>query len=228
MNRLGKFRHLLTSFIVKASSADRLGMIVDLSHVTPDCAVQALELTRAPVMFSHSNAQAVFDCPRNIPDHILDLVPKNGGVVMINFVPEHVARNRRDATMEHVLDHIFYIAGRIGWGYVGLGSDFDGVVSVIPGLEDVTCYPKLLAKILDRGATEAQVAKLISQNVLRVWADVVTVREKMKLENIKPVEDVWEGRKWWRFDGEYQMDDPDPEGKLGFGWFGIPPPADSL
>jgi microsomal dipeptidase-like Zn-dependent dipeptidase len=95
MNRLGKPQHRLGNFPVKASLADRLGMIVDLSHVTPNCAVRALELTRAPVMFSHSNAQAVFDCPGNIPDHILDLVPKNGGVVMVNFVPEHVAENRR-------------------------------------------------------------------------------------------------------------------------------------
>jgi membrane dipeptidase len=101
---------------------------------------------------------------------------------------------------------------------------------VIPGLEDVTCYPKLLAGILDRGATEGQVAKLISQNILRAWSDVVAVRvqEEMKLENIKPMEDVWEGRKWRRFDGEYQMEDPDPEDKLGFGWFGVPPPADTV
>jgi membrane dipeptidase len=46
---------------------------------------------------------------------------------MVNFVPEHVAKNRRDAIMEHVLDHIFYIANRIGWDHVGLGSDFDGL-----------------------------------------------------------------------------------------------------
>jgi membrane dipeptidase len=104
-------------------------MIVDLSHITPGCAVQELELTRAPVMFSYSNAQAVFDCPRNIPDHILDLVPKNGGVVMVNVVPEHIAKNRRAATMEDSLDHIFYISNRIGWDHIGLWSDFDGVVS---------------------------------------------------------------------------------------------------
>ncbi len=61
-------------------------MIVDISHVTPECAIQVLQLTRAPVMFSHSNAKTVFDCPRNVPDHVLDLVPKNGGIVMVNFV----------------------------------------------------------------------------------------------------------------------------------------------
>ncbi|RDW89770.1 dipeptidase-8 [Coleophoma cylindrospora] len=207
---------------------NRLGMIIDLSHVTPEAATQALELTRAPVMFSHSNAQAIFDCPRNIPDSILDLVPINGGVVMINFVPEHVATNRRDAKMDDVLDHIFYIANRIGWDHVGLGSDFDGVISTIPGLEDVKSYPKLLAAVLDRGATEAQLSKLVGENILRVWSGVAFTRDKMALEGVKPVEDVWEGRKWWRYDGEYQINDPDPEDKHGYGWFGVPLPADAM
>ena len=81
-------------------------MLIDLSHVSPDCARQALELTRAPVMFSHSNAKAVFDCPRNVPDDILDLVPANGGLVAVTFVPEHVASRRQDARLEMVLDHL--------------------------------------------------------------------------------------------------------------------------
>lgn len=88
-------------------------------------------------MFSHSNAKSVFDCPRNIPDDILDMVPANGGIVMVIFVPEHVATRRRDATLSMVLDHLFYIANRIGWDDVGLGSDFDGIASVIKDLEDV-------------------------------------------------------------------------------------------
>jgi len=116
---------------------NRLGMIIDASHVSEDCARQVLELSRAPAMFSHSNAKGVFDCPRNVPDDILDLIPSNGGVICVTFVPERVASRRKDAKMEMILDHLFYIADRIGWDHVGLGSDFDGVASVIPGLEDV-------------------------------------------------------------------------------------------
>lgn len=202
--------------------------MVDISHVTDDCARQVLELTRAPVMFSHSNSRAVFDCPRNVPDHILDLVPANGGVVMITFVPEHVAHRRRDATMEMVLDHLFYVAGRIGWDHVGLGSDFDGIPSVIKGLEDVKCYPKLLKAILDRGATEEQLEKVIGANILRVWRGVCAVRDQMSAAKVLPVEDVWEGREWWRFGGFYQMPDPDPEDKLGLDWFGAPPNENGL
>ncbi|KAF3406991.1 putative dipeptidase [Talaromyces pinophilus] len=65
------------------------------------------------------------------------------------------------------LEHLFYIAGRIGWDHVGLGSDFDGIASVIPGLKDVTCYPHLLKAILDRGAAEGQLVKVAGENIFR-------------------------------------------------------------
>jgi membrane dipeptidase len=203
-------------------------MIVDCSHVSEDCARQVLQLTKAPVMFSHSNSKTMFDCPRNLPDDILDTVPANGGIVMVTFVPEHVAKRRSEATMDLVLDHLFYIANRIGWDHVGLGSDFDGIASVIKGLEDVQCYPALLKAILDRGATEEQLAKVAGQNILRVWAGVSRVRDEMRVAGVLPVEDVWEDRTWWRYDGYYQMPDPDPEDKLGLDWYGVPPPEEGL
>ncbi|RBR25399.1 uncharacterized protein FIESC28_01836 [Fusarium coffeatum] len=207
---------------------NRLGMIVDISHVSEDCASQVLSLSRAPIMFSHSNAKGVFDCVRNVPDDILDKVPSNGGIVMVTFVPEHCTTRRSDATMDMVIDHLFYIANRIGWDHVGLGSDFDGIASVIPGLEDVKCYPKLLEAILGRGATEEQLAKVVGENILRVWKGVEKVRDEMKKEGVLPVEDVFKDRKWWRYDGFYQMEDPDPEDKLGLDWYGKPPPDEGL
>ena len=100
--------------------------MVDLSHVSPEAAQQALSTTRAPVMFSHSNVRAVFDCARNVPDSILDLIPANNGIIMVTFVPEHLCAKRSEATMDMLLDHLFYVANRIGWEHVSLGSDFDG------------------------------------------------------------------------------------------------------
>jgi membrane dipeptidase len=110
-------------------------MMVDLSHVSPEAAEQGFKCTVAPVMFSHSNARGVFDCPRNVPDSVLDLVPANRGIVMVTFVPEHLAARRSEATMDMLLDHLFYIANRIGWEHVGLGSDFDGKWYHVPVLQ---------------------------------------------------------------------------------------------
>ena len=64
-----------------------LGMLVDLSHVSPDTMDDAIRVSQAPVIFSHSSARALNDVPRNVPDDILQLLPKNGGVVMVTFVP---------------------------------------------------------------------------------------------------------------------------------------------
>jgi membrane dipeptidase len=94
-----KFKGLSPFGLSVIAEMNRLGMLVDLSHVSPEVMKQAITATRAPVIFSHSSARALNDHPRNVPDDILRLLPANGGVVMVNWVPSFLspARFRYDA-----------------------------------------------------------------------------------------------------------------------------------
>jgi membrane dipeptidase len=209
---------------------NRLGMIVDVSHVSDATFFQALLISQAPVIASHSSSRALTPHPRNMTDEMLRAVALNDGVVMVNFYSAFVdadylkassdpvkVRERDQMTAayekEHahpdgspitynedvdlqkkwaaqfprppfksLIDHIDHIAQVAGIDHVGLGSDFDGVTSLLQGIDSVADLPKITEALMQRGYSEADVRKILGGNILRVMRQVEATAKRLQAE----------------------------------------------
>ena len=166
---------------------NRLGMMVDLSHSSFLTQRDVLQVSRAPVIFSHSNAYTRCNHTRNVPDDILVGLKGNDGGVMVTFYPAFLENNPGAASLSSVADHIQYIGETIGYRYVGIGSDFDGMAAGPEGLEDVSKYPQLVRELVHRGISREDILGVMGLNVIRVLEEVEKVAASM--HHVEPLED---------------------------------------
>jgi membrane dipeptidase len=199
---------------------NRIGMMVDISHVADKTFYDVIATTSAPVIASHSSARSIANHPRNMTDDMLKALAKNGGVVMVNFYdgfldPRKAELALRSRTMEDelkvkypndpkrtqeeiekwrvandpgktplsvLMDHIDHIIKVAGIDHVGIGSDFDGVpLTGLPvGMEDISKLPTITYELMKRGYSDADIKKVLGENLLRVMSQVERVASEMQ------------------------------------------------
>jgi len=148
---------------------NRLGMVVDISHVSKAAMLQAAALSRVPVVATHSCVRALCDNPRNLDDEQLDALRAAGGVAQITAVPYFLRSGGRadGVTPADFADHVDYAVNRIGLPHVGISSDFDGGGG-FSGWRDAAESPAITAELARRGYGEPELAALWGGNFLRV------------------------------------------------------------
>ncbi len=146
--------------------AQRLGMVVDVSHISDEGFWDIMEITKAPVIASHSNSRSVCNVSRNLTDDMFLAICKTGGVTGINLCPDFLGVN---PNLDTVCDHIFHFLTLDPTGkHIALGGDLDGIGSLPEGFTGVQDYEKLAQRLLERSLSEQQVRDIFWNNAMGV------------------------------------------------------------
>ena len=149
-----------------------LGMVFDVSHLNRGGTLEALSISKKPVIASHSNARAVTEQQRNLTDEEIRGIAASGGVIGVNFCPEFLSSDG-EADFEKTEKHIAYLAKVGGDGVVAIGTDFDGFHHPHQGVHEVSEMPLLAEALRKMGYKESFIEGLYYKNALRVFKEVL-------------------------------------------------------
>ncbi|MEW5952992.1 MAG: dipeptidase [Bacillota bacterium] len=150
---------------------NRLGMLVDVSHLAEPGFWDVHRHSRKPYIVSHANCKTLCRHPRNLDDGQIIALASRGGVIGLSFVPQFI--HHADPGLERLLDHVDHIASLAGADCIGWGSDFDGMDDPAPGLESPACLPLLANGLKSRGYADKDIAKIMGGNWYRVLREVL-------------------------------------------------------
>lgn len=150
--------------------AQRLGMLVDVSHISDEGFWDIMDCTQAPIVATHSNSRAIWEHSRNLTDEMFRAICRTGGVAGINQFGEFVGTN---STLDTVCDHIFHFMDLDPSGrHIALGGDLDGCSYFSQGFEGIQSYPALADRLLERGMSETTIRDIFWNNALNVLRSV--------------------------------------------------------
>ncbi len=160
---------------------NRLGILVDVSHISDDSFYDVLECSSKPVVATHSCCRALADHPRNMTDDMIKALASAGGVVQINFYPVFLDSGYEKSmpSCGRIADHIDHVVDLVGINHVGLGSDYDGIEITPDGMEDISKFHKIFDELRLRGYSEADLAKIASGNFFRILSSNSSDEEQL-------------------------------------------------
>lgn len=166
----------LTDFGIEyIKEMERLGIVIDVSHLNDAGFYDVLEYTTKPFVASHSNARSVCPVARNMSDDMILELAKRGGVMGLNFCGDFLALHDKPngpSKVEDMVEQIKYIKNLAGIDVIGVGTDFDGINSELE-IQDASQMNKLVEALKDNGFTEEEIEKIFYKNVLRVYKEVL-------------------------------------------------------
>ena len=154
---------------------NQLGMMVDLSHASDQTFWDCIDLSRSPIVATHSCCRALCGHRRNLTDDMLKALAEKDGYVGINFYPYFLVddpQRRRPGVCE-IVDHIDHAVSICGDQHVGIGTDFDGIEVTPAGMENIGCLPLVFGEMRHRGYTEKQISLIGGENLLSVFDRIV-------------------------------------------------------
>lgn len=157
---------------------NNLGMVIDVSHIAERGFWDIIDISKKPIIASHSCCRSLYDHPRNLTDKQLKALGNNNGVVGINFYPGFLGKE--NVTIQDVLNHIEYAVEMAGLNHVGIGSDYDGIDCVPKGLEDVSKMPSIFEGLIKRGWKDEDAKKVLGGNFIRVLQENLPSKEGTK------------------------------------------------
>ena len=156
------------------------GIMIDISHPSKEAIRQMIELSKAPVIASHSSARALRDHSRNLDDEQLEWVKQNGGVIQTVALGNYLTdREDPPPNIEDFINHIDYMVDKIGIDHVGISSDFDGGGG-IEGWKDASETKNVTSALRNRGYSDGEIAKIWGGNLMRVLDEVQNIAEQMQ------------------------------------------------